>query len=77
MRWLAIILFVVAIGCGTSIPMAVVMVNPETGKSVYITHYSYGYGAGGLSAAVAAKQQQYRAIQAARMMGYTQMKVVE
>jgi len=67
---LAIILMMCA--CART-PMNVIMSNPMTGQSVYVNHYSYGWGMAGIAAALAAEQQQRKAIEAAKLMGYTQM----
>jgi hypothetical protein len=57
--------------------MNVVMTNPGTGKSIYIAHYSYGVGFGAIGPAIVAEQQQKKAIEAAKMMGFTEMQVVK
>lgn len=64
------------IGCGST-PMNVIMRNPETGKSVYVSHYSYGFGLKGIMGAIAAQQQQDKAVEAAKLMGYTEMEIVK
>ncbi len=73
-------LLIILIACGllgcAHTPMNVIMTNPATGQSVYISHYAYGFGFGLMAAAITAEQQQKLAIEAARMMGYTEMRVV-
>ena len=73
---LLLVLLVVLVGCA-SVPMSVVMTNPTTGESRYVSHYSYGYGVKGIAAALVMQEQQRKAIEAARMMGFTQMKEVK
>ena len=63
-------------GCATT-PMNVIMTNPTTGQSRYIAHSSWGWGMAGIAAAVNAEQQQKKAIQAAQMIGFTDMKEVK
>jgi hypothetical protein len=75
LKFILIALLLLSLGCAT--PMNVVMTNPETGKKVYISHHSYGLGLAGVSAAIAARQAQEKAIQAAKQMGYTQMELVK
>lgn len=75
-RILLAAILVLALGCSGT-PMNVIMTNPETGKSVYISHYSWGYGFGAIGPAIVAEQQQRKAIEAARMMGYTKMREVK
>lgn len=76
MKTLTIIAILFCLGCATT-PMNVVMTNPETGKCVYVSHSSWGWGMAGVMAAVNAEQQQKKAIEAAKMMGYTDMKEVK
>jgi hypothetical protein len=64
------------VGCATT-PMNVIMTNPTTKKSVYISHSSWGWGFAGIAAAIDAEQQQKKAIAAAKMMGFTEMQVVK
>jgi len=63
-------------GCGERTPMNVIMTNPTTGKSVYVTHSSWGWAMKGVAAALNAERQQKMAIEAAKMMGYTDMQEV-
>lgn len=63
-------------GCAST-PMNVVMTNPTTGQCVYVSHSSWGFGMAGIAAAINAEQQQKKAIEAAKMMGYTDMKEVK
>jgi len=62
-------------GCAGT-PMNVVMTNPETGRSVYIAHHSYGFGMRGITAALEADRAQRLAIEGAKAMGYTEMKEI-
>ena len=71
------VLALVLSGCGLNVPMNVVMTNPETGRCVYVSHSSWGFGMAGIAAAINAAQQQKKAIEAAKMMGYTDMKEVQ
>jgi hypothetical protein len=71
-----LILMITLVGCGTPTPMNVVMTNPQTGKKVYISHNSWGFGMAGLTAAIAAHESQRKAIEAAKMIGYTEMEEV-
>lgn len=69
------VLFILA-GCAAT-PMNVVMTNPSSGKCIYVSHNSWGWGMAGIAAAIAAEQAQKKAIEAAKMMGYTEMKEVK
>jgi len=73
---IAVIVCGLSLGCATT-PMNVIMTNPETNKSVYVSHSSWGWGMAGMMAAMNAQQQQQKAIEAAKMMGYTEMKEVK
>jgi hypothetical protein len=75
-RVLIATLLVFTLGCA-KVPMHVIMVNPETKKSIYVTHSSWGWGMAGLAAAINAEQQQKKAIEAAKQMGYTEMQIVK
>ena len=74
--WPLLIAVCLLIGCAST-PMNVIMTNPETGKSVYVSHSSWGWGMAGIAAAINAEQQQKKAIEAAKMMGYIEMKEVK
>jgi hypothetical protein len=76
MKTLTIIAILFCFGCSTT-PMNVIMTNPESGKCVYVSHSSWGWGMAGVAAAINAEQQQKKAIEAAKMMGYTDMKEVK
>ena len=65
------------LGCSNNIPMSVIMRNPDTGQCIYISHYSVGYGTAGLASALVAVKQQRNAVQAARTMGYTEMRNID
>jgi hypothetical protein len=73
---IVIVSVALCIGCAST-PMNVIMTNPDTGKSVYVSHSSWGWGMAGVAAALNAEQQQKKAIEAAKMMGYTKMKEVK
>jgi len=73
--WIMVLLCL-ALGCAP-VPMNVIMTNPDTGRSVYVSHSSWGFGMAGIMADINARQQQQKAIQAARMMGYTEMREVK
>jgi hypothetical protein len=74
--FLLLVFLATFIGCGLNGPMNVVMTNPNTGKCVYVSHSSWGFGMAGVAAAINAAQQQKMAIEAAKMMGYTEMQDV-
>lgn len=72
------LMLLLSVGCSTmSTPMNVVMTNPDNGQSVYISHWGGGIGAGLAVSSIQAAVQQKKAIEAARSMGYTEMKVVK
>ena len=75
--WPLLLLLIFLAGCAARTPMNVIMTNPKTGKSVYVSHSSWGWGMAGVAAAVNAEHQQQKAIEAARMMGYTDMQEVK
>ena len=76
-KLLLVISIVFVIGCGERVPMNVVMTNPETGKKMYVSHSSWGWGMAGIAAAVNAEQRQKNAIKAAKMMGFSEMEEVK
>lgn len=81
-KFIFIMAILFCLGCmGYNPPMNVIMTNPETGKSVYVAHQQIDGGIFGGQAAMVQdyenRKQQDKAIKAYRMMGYTEMKVVE
>jgi hypothetical protein len=78
MKTVTIIAILVCFGCATPVPMNVIMTNPETGKSIYVSNSgSSDMSMAGLGSRNDAREQQDKAIKAAKMMGYTEMKVVK
>lgn len=76
-KWIVIAGILTCLGCGPHAPPSVIMTNPQTGESKYISHTSWGFGMAGIAAAIAATDAQDKAVKAAEMMGFTSMREVK
>lgn len=75
MKSIPLIFLIFLVGCA-SVPASQVMVNPETGKSVMVSHHSWGWGMAGVAAAVGAQQAQKSDIEAMKKMGFVEAEKV-
>ncbi|MCG2771840.1 MAG: hypothetical protein L6277_07120 [Desulfobacterales bacterium] len=71
MKTITIIAVLFCLGCATTLMNVITMTNPKTGKSVYVSHGSWGWDMASLSAAQ--QERQKRAIEAVGELGFTEM----